>query len=105
VIDPDRFLPPNHARWPGHWAIAPESWPEHALETAEAVQVIRDAVARLPEAQRAVITLRDMIGCTPEETCNTLDLTDTNQRVLLHRARTKVRAALEAAFETTEILA
>lgn len=82
IIDPDRFLPPDHERWPGHWAIAPSPWPEHALETAEAEQLIRDTVAALPQAQRAVITLRDMIGCTPEETCNTLGLTDTNQRVL-----------------------
>ena len=65
-------------------------------------RVIRETVAALPQTQRAVITLRDMIGCTPEETCNALGLTDTNQRVLLHRARTKVRAALEAAFDTTE---
>jgi RNA polymerase sigma-70 factor, ECF subfamily len=105
VIDPDRFLPPDHERWPGHWAIAPAPWPEHALETAEAEQVIRETVAALPRTQGAVITLRDMIGCTPEETCNALGLTDTNQRVLLHRARTKVRAALEAAFDTMEILA
>lgn len=98
IIDPDRFLPADHDRWPGHWAIAPAPWPEHALETVEAENVIRDAVAALPQAQRAVITLRDMIGCTPEETRNALGLTDTNQRVLLHRARTKVRAALEAAF-------
>jgi RNA polymerase sigma-70 factor, ECF subfamily len=103
VIDPDRFLPPDHHRWPGHWAIPPMPWPEHALETAEAAQMIRDTVAALPETQRAVITLRDMIGCTPEETCNALGLTDTNHRVLLHRARTKVRAALEAALDTTEI--
>jgi RNA polymerase sigma-70 factor (ECF subfamily) len=102
VIDPDRFLPADHDRWPGHWAIAPAAWPERALETAEAVQVIRDTVEALPETQRAVITLRDMIGCTSEETCNALGVTDTNQRVLLHRARTKVRAALEAAFDTTE---
>jgi RNA polymerase sigma-70 factor, ECF subfamily len=67
------------------------------------VQIIRDTVAALPESQRAVITLRDLIGCTPEETCNTLGLTDTNHRVLLHRARTKVRAALEAALYATEI--
>ncbi len=103
VIDPDRFLPPDHERWPGHWAIAPIPWPEHALETAEATQIIDDTVAALPEAQRTVITLRDMIGCTPEETCNALGLTDTNHRVLLHRARTKVRAALEAAFDTMGI--
>jgi RNA polymerase sigma-70 factor (ECF subfamily) len=102
VIDPDRFLPPDHDRWPGHWAIAPMPWPEDALETAEATEIIRETIAGLPEAQRAVITLRDMIGCGPEETCNTLGLTDTNQRVLLHRARTKVRAALEAAFDVME---
>ena len=102
IIDPDRFLPPDHERWPGHWAIPPAPWPELALETAEAARVIRETVAALPQTQRAVITLRDMIGCTPKETCNALGLTDTNQRVLLHRARTKVRAALEAAFDTTE---
>ena len=103
IIDPDRFLPADHERWPGHWAIAPAPWPEDALVTAEAVQVIRAAVAALPQAQREVITLRDIIGCTAEETCNTLGLTDTNHRVLLHRARTKVRAALEAAFAATEV--
>jgi len=102
IIDPDRFLPTDHQRWPGHWAIPPMPWPEHALETAEAAQIIRDTVATLPETQRAVITLRDMIGCTPEETCNALGLTDTNHRVLLHRARTKVRAALEAALDAAE---
>ena len=99
IIDPDRFLPPDHERWPGHWAIAPVPWPERALETAETARVIRDTVATLPELQRAVITLRDMIGCTPQETCNTLGLTDTNHRVLLHRARTKVRGAVEAALD------
>ena len=99
IIDPDRFLPPDHDRWPGHWAIAPAPWPERALESAETARVIHDTVAALPELQRAVITLRDMIGCTPQETCNTLGLTDTNHRVLLHRARTKVRAAVEAAFD------
>lgn len=105
IIDPDRFLPPDHERWPGHWAIPPAPWPEHALETAEAARVIRETVAALPQTQRAVITLRDMIGCSPAETCNALGLTDTNQRVLLHRARTTVRAALEAAFDTTEAVA
>jgi RNA polymerase sigma-70 factor (ECF subfamily) len=103
VIDPDRFLPPDHERWPGHWAIAPMPWPDRALETSEATQVIRATVATLPQAQKAVITLRDMVGCTPAETCRALGLTDANQRVLLHRARTKVRAALEAAFERMEI--
>jgi RNA polymerase sigma-70 factor (ECF subfamily) len=103
-LDPERFLPADHERWPGHWAIAPTPWPEEALESAEARRVVREAVAGLPESQRAVITLRDMVGCTPQETCNALGLTDTNHRVLLHRARTRVRAALEAAFDATEDL-
>ena len=104
-IGADRFFPADHPRWPGHWAIAPIAWPEEALETAVAEHVIRATVAALPESQRAVITLRDMVGCTPEETCNALGITDTNQRVLLHRARTKVRAALEAAFDATALIA
>ena len=53
------------------------------------------AIAALPAGQRAVITLRDVVGCSSEEVCNVLDLSETNQRVLLHRARSKVRGALE----------
>jgi RNA polymerase sigma-70 factor, ECF subfamily len=55
-LGPERFLPEDHDRWPGHWAIAPTPWPEQALESAEANRLIRSAVAELPEAQRAVIT-------------------------------------------------
>ena len=102
IIDPNRFLAPDHDRWPGHWAIAPMPWPEDALETAEATRVIRHTIAALPEGQRAVITLRDMVGCTAQETCHALGLADTHQRVLLHRARTRVRAALEAEFDAME---
>jgi RNA polymerase sigma-70 factor (ECF subfamily) len=57
---------------------------------------LRTAVDALPEAQRAVVILRDIVGCTAEETRNALGLSDTNQRVLLHRGRSRVRAALEA---------
>ena len=57
------------------------------------------AIARLPERQREVLTLRDMLGYSAEEARNALDLSETNQRVLLHRARSKVRAALESHFE------
>lgn len=105
AIGAERFLPPDHDRWPGHWAIAPAPWPDKALETAESERVIRETIAGLPESQRAVITLRDLVGCTPAETCAALGLSDANHRVLLHRARTKVRAALEAAFGATEMLA
>ena len=104
ALPPERFLPADHDRWPGHWAIAPAPWPERALETAEAERTLRAAIATLPEAQRAVITLRDVVGCSPAETCEALGLTAVHQRVLLHRARTKVRAALEAAFDATEVL-
>lgn len=99
---PDRFLADDHDRWPRHWAIGPTPWPDSALETAESLRVIRETVKGLPGSQREVITLRDMIGCSAEETCNALGLSETNQRVLLHRARTKVRAALERELGTVE---
>jgi RNA polymerase sigma-70 factor (ECF subfamily) len=98
AVDPARFLPADHDRWPGHWAIPPEPWPDDALETAQALGMIRAAIEALPEAQRAVVMLRDMVGCTAEETRETLGLSDANLRVLLHRGRSRVRAALEAAL-------
>jgi RNA polymerase sigma-70 factor (ECF subfamily) len=98
AVDPARFLPADNDRWPGHWAIPPEPWPDAALETSEALAALRSAVDSLPEAQRAVVILRDMVGCTAEETRNALGLSDTNQRVLLHRGRSRVRAALEEAL-------
>jgi RNA polymerase sigma-70 factor (ECF subfamily) len=65
------------------------------LLAEEALDVIERQIERLPPAQRAVITMRDVQGFTSEEVCNALDVTETNQRVLLHRARSKVRNALE----------
>ena len=89
-IDPDRFLGPDE-RFPGHWAVPPEG----RVLAAEAMQVIEQAIERLPPSQRAVITLRDIQGLSSEEVRNALELSETNQRVLLHRARSKVRSALE----------
>jgi RNA polymerase sigma-70 factor (ECF subfamily) len=60
------------------------------------------AIRDLPPRQREVITLRDLGGWDAEEVCNALDLTETNQRVLLHRARSKVRAALEEHLEQND---
>ena len=81
---------------PGHWGVPPQAWaPEGRLLSEEAIGVIEREIERLPPAQRAVITMRDVQGFTSEEVCNALDLTETNQRVLLHRARAKVRDALE----------
>ncbi len=89
-VDSDRFLGPGE-RFPGHWAVPPEG----RVLAAEAMQVIEQAIERLPPAQRTVITLRDVHGLGSEEVRNALDLSETNQRVLLHRARSKVRSALE----------
>ena len=96
ALDADRFLDPQHPRWPGHWAVRPEPWPEDALIAAETQAVVAEAIEALPPAQRAVISLRDVEGWSSEEVRNALELSETNQRVLLHRARSKVRRALES---------
>jgi RNA polymerase sigma-70 factor (ECF subfamily) len=95
AVDSDRFLPPDHERWPGHWASKPEPWPEERLLAAETRELVDRAIEQLPPAQRAVISLRDVEGWSSEETRNALGVSETNQRVLLHRARSKVRQALE----------
>jgi RNA polymerase sigma-70 factor (ECF subfamily) len=104
VVDPTRFLPSDAARWPGHWTLGPAPWPvpEEALLARETREVILDAIAGLPPAQREVLVLRDLEGVSAAETCNVLGLSDTNQRVLLHRARSRVRNALERYFDVTE---
>ena len=95
AVDADRFLDPEHPRWPGHWAVKPEAWPEDALLATETRERLAEAIEALPASQRAVISLRDIEGWSSEEVRNALELSETNQRVLLHRARSKVRAALE----------
>lgn len=103
AVGPERFLPADHDRWPSHWATPPARWeesPERSLESGETLQVIRDAIERLPPMQRLVITMRDLEGWDSEEVRNALEISETNQRVLLHRARSKVRAALEGYFAT-----
>ena len=79
----------------GHWAVLPRAWPEDRLLANETRLVIERAIERLPPSQRTVITLRDVEGWTADEVRNALELSETNQRVLLHRARAKVRRALE----------
>ena len=104
VLDPDRFLPADHRRFAGHWAMGPTAWPvpEEGLLATETREVIIEAIRLLPPAQGAVITLRDVEGWPPEEVCRALEVSEVNQRVLLHRARTKVRAALERYFGAVE---
>ncbi len=94
----DRFLPPDHPQWPGHWAAFPAAWddlPEARLDSDEIRAVIQAAIDELPDNQREVITLHDTNQLGSDEICNILGITETNQRVLLHRARTRVRRALE----------
>jgi RNA polymerase sigma-70 factor, ECF subfamily len=93
-VDPDRFLGPDSPH-PGAWAAPPLAWPEDKLLERETLGVIEMAIDKLPEAQRDVILLRDVDGWTPMEVSDVLGITDGNQRVLLHRARSKVRAAVE----------
>ena len=95
AVDPERFLGED-ARFPGHWAAPPRAWgPEDRLLAAETMAVVEEAIAALPPSQAIVITMRDVEGFDAEEARNALDISETNQRVLLHRARSKVRQALE----------
>jgi RNA polymerase sigma-70 factor (ECF subfamily) len=103
-VDEDRFFPPDHARYPSHWSIGPTPWetPEDGLLSGETREIIFDAIEDLPPAQRTVVTLRDVEGWPAEEVCSMLDLSEANQRVLLHRGRTKIRLALEDYFGAVE---
>jgi RNA polymerase sigma-70 factor (ECF subfamily) len=101
-VAPERFQRAGDA-WPGHWALPPRPWedPEHRLQSLEARDCLRAAIGALPRVQQAVLTLRDVEGLDPGEVCALLDLSDGNQRVILHRARARVRDALERYFEET----
>jgi RNA polymerase sigma-70 factor, ECF subfamily len=94
-VDPDRFLGPDSAT-PAAWAAPPRAWPQEVVLGRETIGVIEMAIEQLPEAQREVIRLRDVEGWSPMEVSEALEISDGNQRVLLHRARSKVRAAVEA---------
>jgi RNA polymerase sigma-70 factor (ECF subfamily) len=101
AIAPDRFQGPD-GRYPGHWTALPTQWSDHPelrATVGETIEVLRAALDRLPPAQQDVVRLRDLEGWTSPEVCNALDLSETNQRVLLHRGRAKLRRALEAHFE------
>ncbi len=101
AVDPDRFLPAGHDD-AGHWAAELRDWrqtPEDVLLAHETRAEVRLAIADLPPGQRLVITMRDLEGWSADEVCNALTISETNQRVLLHRARSKVRRALERYLE------
>jgi RNA polymerase sigma-70 factor (ECF subfamily) len=85
----------------GEWGSKPSAWgstPESELLAKEAVDQIHNAISSLPDKQRIIITLRDLESWTSEEVCNLMKITKTNQRVLLHFARSKVQQALDGYF-------
>jgi RNA polymerase sigma-70 factor, ECF subfamily len=97
-VDPDRFQSLGHPGSPGRWAEPPVGWastPEERLLSKETLAQVSRAIDALPPNQREVITMRDVLGWTSADVRNALDISETNQRVLLHRARAKVRRALE----------
>jgi RNA polymerase sigma-70 factor, ECF subfamily len=95
AVDPARFDATT-----GAWATPPRPWiPEDRALAAEVRAQLDAAIAGLPPRQRLVITLRDVEGWSPEEICGVLDVTENNQRVLLHRARAGVREALAGYLE------
>jgi RNA polymerase sigma-70 factor (ECF subfamily) len=98
-FDPARFFPSGDAA--GSWSTLPFDWrgmPEERAEATETLHVVAGAIAMLPPMQAEVIRLRDVLGWSSDEVRNALDISETNQRVLLHRARAKVRRALEEHF-------
>ena len=101
AVPEDRFRGADDL-WPGHWASPPrplETVPEERLLARETRGRIAEALETLPESQRVVVTLRDVAGWDSDEVCDALGLSEGNQRVLLHRGRAKLRAALERYLE------
>jgi RNA polymerase sigma-70 factor, ECF subfamily len=101
AFDPVAFQSSGEAE--GHWSTLPFDWrgmPEERAEATETMHVVGGAIAMLPPMQAEVIRMRDVLGWSSEEVRNALDITETNQRVLLHRARSKVRGALEDHFRS-----
>jgi RNA polymerase sigma-70 factor, ECF subfamily len=100
TVDPARFRPADADIWPGHWKehCEPAAFPltpEGSVLAEELIAVARRELDKLPERQRVVVSLRDMLGFASSEVCELLDISVANQRVLLHRGRAAVRQALE----------
>ena len=103
AVDPARFRP-AHDRYPGHWMVllkpSADEMPEERLLAGELDALVRAALRALPPAQAEVVRLRDVEGLRSEDVCQLLNLTEGNQRVLLHRGRSRIRAALEGYLTT-----
>jgi RNA polymerase sigma-70 factor (ECF subfamily) len=103
AVDPDRFRPEGD-RYPGGWKRFPDPLPEQRLLERETLAMIDAAIAELPDRQQLVITMRDIEGWSAEEVCASLAISEANQRVLLHRARSKVRSCLESYLNPAPVL-
>ncbi len=95
-----RFRPIDDPKFPQHWAVPPHAWPHERVLARETVEQLRRAIAQLPAAQQVIVGLRDIDGWSSDEVCDALEITPGNQRVLLHRARSRLRNALEDYFAT-----
>ena len=96
-IDPSWFQGPDDP-FPGGWRTFPDDWrgiPEDRLLGRETLDHISRALDAMPAMQAEVVRLRDVLGWSSDEVCNALDLTETNQRVLLHRGRSRIRRDLD----------
>ena len=101
TVDPSRFRGPGEP-YAGHWRQFPALWPslEQQMPAGGMRVQVADALSRLPDRERVVITLRDIEGYSPVEVCSMLNISAREQRLLLHRARAFVRARLEEYFST-----
>jgi RNA polymerase sigma-70 factor, ECF subfamily len=101
AVDPSRFQ--QSGEWAGHWAFPPQPWdertPESLLASQQAVNAMNKAIEALPATLKDVLVLRDMEGVESQEVCALLKITETNLYVRLHRARERVRQAVEAYLE------
>jgi RNA polymerase sigma-70 factor, ECF subfamily len=106
AVDPDRFRGPDD-QWPRHWTQLgkPRPWPrspEDEIMTADIHSQLESGLAELPEQQRTVVALRDVHGLSSDEVCSLLGLSATNQRVLLHRGRSRLRGLLEVHYTSDQ---
>jgi RNA polymerase sigma-70 factor, ECF subfamily len=104
-VSADSFRPAEDPRWAGHWVWgkSPAPWPDEQVTSRETMLRLREELDRLPARQREVMTLRDIEGWSSAEVCESLGLSEENQRVLLHRARSKVRKGLAGYMAGREV--